>query len=71
MNRSGHVKLDIFDASGRLVRTLADMPFDTGNHILSWDGTDNAGHRLGAATYFSRLQVDGMTVGTERSVVLR
>jgi hypothetical protein len=51
------VKLDVYDLSGRHVRTLVDgrtMP--AGRHDAAWDGRDAAGRRVAAGVYFSHLR---------------
>jgi hypothetical protein len=53
------VRLDIMDAGGRRVRTLADGPLDAGRSMLAWDRRDDRGARLGAGVYFIRLGSQG------------
>ncbi len=55
LTRSGHVKLDVFDVEGRLVRVLADGIREAGDHDLTWDGKDDAGRSLSSGVYFYRL----------------
>jgi hypothetical protein len=50
------VQVKVFDVSGRLVRTLADRKFPAGEHILQWDGVDNAGRQLPRGVYFTQLR---------------
>ena len=45
------VRLDLFDALGRHVATLADRAFDAGVHLVPFDAS-----RLGAGIYFCRVQ---------------
>ncbi len=52
---AGHVKLDLFDASGKLVRTLVDAPKSKGSHSVRWRGTNAAGERMRPGIYFCRL----------------
>ena len=62
--RAGAVTLALYDVRGRAVRTLATgRAMDAGAHRLEWDGTDDAGARVSAGLYFSRL-----TLGGESSV---
>lgn len=50
------VRLQIFDVSGRHVRTLADNQIeDAGTHVVHWDGTDDQGRSVGNGVYFYRL----------------
>jgi hypothetical protein len=63
----GHVKLEIFDVSGSLVRTLVDEPKDEGRHGAVWRGRDDQGRELSSGVYFYRLSVDG--IGTTSKMV--
>ena len=49
--RSCHVTLRLFDASGRLVRTLADRQMDPGRHVVSWDVEDGLGPQIPPGVY--------------------
>ncbi len=51
----GNVTLNVYDANGRLVRTLASGVREAGDHDVSWDGRDNAGATVGSGVYFYRL----------------
>lgn len=52
---AARVRADVFDASGRLVRTLADTRLETGAHALPWDARDNSGVRVESGVYLVRL----------------
>lgn len=62
------VKLFVYDAAGRRVRTLVDRVLSAGPHTLAWDGTASDGHRLSSGVYFYLLKVDGETA--RQSVVI-
>jgi hypothetical protein len=66
------VTLRIFDASGRLVRTLLESDAETlpAVRLTSWDGRDEKGRRVGSGIYYYRLTVSGKDV-SRRMVVLR
>jgi hypothetical protein len=65
------VTLQIFDASGRRVRRLANaFECAAGGWRLTWDGQDDAGRLLGTGAYFCRLTVGG-TVVTQRLQLIR
>jgi hypothetical protein len=51
----GDVTLRIYDASGRLVRTLVDGHEPSGARGVSWDGRDDQGRPLASGIYFYRL----------------
>lgn len=50
-----HVTVSVYDASGRLVRTLLDETRGAGSHDVQWDGRDDAGVTVGSGVYFYRL----------------
>jgi len=52
-----HSSLRIYDAAGRLVRSLPlRQPLTPGPYSLSWDGRDNAGRRVAPGLYFVTLE---------------
>ncbi len=50
------VRLDVFDLSGRRVRTIADRTMPAGVHRLTWDGRNNQGEAQNSGTYFYQLR---------------
>jgi hypothetical protein len=52
---SGQVSVQVFDASGRLIRKLHDGPLPGGEFSLSWDGRDDGGQDLPAGVYFAKV----------------
>ncbi len=52
----GHVKLDIYDASGRHVADLVDADKAPGVYRVTWDGTNESGVRVSSGVYFCRMQ---------------
>ena len=58
---SSHVRLTVFDVAGREVAVLRDAVEEAGPHEVSWYGTSDDGRRLGAGTYFVRLNAAGGT----------
>ncbi|MEO6463175.1 MAG: FlgD immunoglobulin-like domain containing protein, partial [Candidatus Eisenbacteria bacterium] len=53
------LRLDVVDARGRIVRTLAAGALPPGRHVRRWDGRDDRGGRAGAGVYFVRLAMEG------------
>jgi immune inhibitor A len=51
----GKAQVDIYDASGRLVRSFSHL---NGGNIL-WYGEDNDGQRIGPGAYFVQLKIEG------------
>jgi uncharacterized repeat protein (TIGR01451 family) len=51
------VEINLFDVSGRLVRKLVDEPRPAGLQGAHWDLRNDAGRRITAGIYFTRLRV--------------
>ncbi len=58
--RAGHVRLGVYDLSGRLVRTLANGELAAGEHAIEWDGRDDSRAMREAGVYFVRLEAAGV-----------
>jgi hypothetical protein len=52
---AGYTRLEIFDARGRLIRTMVDRVQREGRHTAVWDGRDARGGEVASGTYFYRL----------------
>ena len=59
IDRAADVRLAIFDASGRHVRTLLSGRLPAGELTLTWDGRDDWALAVGSGTYFARLEAGG------------
>lgn len=65
------VNLQVFDLSGRRVRTLlSGESYVSGTHEAVWDGTDDAGRQVASGTYLCRLQA-GAFSQTNRVMLIR
>jgi M6 family metalloprotease-like protein len=53
------VSLEVFDVSGRLVRTLVAAALPAGHQERVWDGRDNRGAPVGSGVYICRLRAGG------------
>lgn len=64
LGREGSARLAVYDAGGRLVRTLVSGPAASGEHSVTWEGRNDAGERLPSGIYYYRLDApDGRTSG--------
>jgi FlgD Ig-like domain/FG-GAP-like repeat len=64
------VSLDVFDVSGRLVKTLVRGPRAAGTHHMTWDGRDQAGQPAASGVYLLRLETP-QGILSERVTLLR
>ena len=53
------VELGIYDASGRLMRRMAEQVYPAGRNAIRWDGRDEDGRRVSSGVYFYRMRVPG------------
>lgn len=65
-----NVHLYVYDASGRVVRTLIEGDLDAGFHEVKWDGRTEGGRNASSGVYFIRLQA-GDSIETRRTVLIR
>ncbi|MEO7263401.1 MAG: T9SS type A sorting domain-containing protein [Ferruginibacter sp.] len=54
---SQKVSINIFDMSGRLVKTLANTDMQAGTHQLAWDAKDEEGNNISAGIYVMRILI--------------
>jgi hypothetical protein len=64
------VRMQVFDAAGRLVTTLADGTFPAGRNHLEWDGRNRAGTPSASGVYFLRFIAPGVHQ-TRKMVLLK
>ncbi len=69
LGQAGRVTAGIFDARGRLVRSLLATTLDVGDHVLRWDGVTSTGIRAPAGMYFLHARV-GTHAASRKVVVL-
>ncbi|MBI5709898.1 MAG: hypothetical protein HZC42_06275 [Candidatus Eisenbacteria bacterium] len=67
--RAARVRLAVFDASGRLVRELADGAFPAGRHAAAWDARDGAGRAVASGIYFLQLEAEGRTLRSRMAAI--
>ncbi len=64
------VRMTVYDAAGRHVRTLAEGLLPPGQHRVAWDGRDDEGRAAATGIYFVRLDAETMRA-REKIVVIR
>jgi flagellar hook assembly protein FlgD len=56
------VEVRVFDVTGRAVKTVANRIFAAGQeHVVIWDGTDEAGNKVRSGVYFYQLKTPTWT----------
>jgi hypothetical protein len=57
----GRATIRVFDAAGRVVRTLVDGDIEPGEHEAVWDGTTDTGQRAASGVYFVKMEIASHT----------
>jgi endonuclease I len=70
LQEPGQVRVDLFAADGRFVRTLLEAARAAGPFELTWDGTDDHGDRVASGSYLVRLQ-SGSVVDLEKVLLVK
>jgi len=70
LENAGHVRLDIFDPTGRLVKTLVDETLPAARHEVSWNGRDGSGLAVASGVYFFSIMADGSR-DTKKMILLK
>lgn len=53
--KAGQARLNIYDVTGRLVKTLHDGHLEAARHTLTWKGRDNGGRPVASGVYYLRM----------------
>jgi hypothetical protein len=56
---AGQALVELYDITGRRVRSLVDHRFAPGYYTVAWDGRDGDGHAVRSGIYFLRLRTGG------------
>ena len=70
LDRAGRIHLDIYNASGQLVRTLVDEDQGPGYYRVRWDGRNLSDHMAASGVYFCQLRSAGR-VQTTKMLLIR
>jgi hypothetical protein len=68
---AGHVTVEVYDVSGRLVRRLVNTHKDAGRHEVSWDGRDMRGSSVHTGVYFYRMNAPGYQSPAKKMLLLK
>ena len=63
--------IQVFDLSGRIVRSLGVDGASGGSSRIVWDGRDAAGRRVASGAYFLRFRIEGHAPQVRRVLLMR
>lgn len=68
---AGHVRISIYDLTGREVKALVDAELKAGEHTQVWDGLDDRGHRVSAGVFWTQMRTQEGYLSSKRLLLLR
>jgi hypothetical protein len=66
----GFVDLRVYDAGGRLVKTLLNQMHPAGSYSVTWTAEDETGNKVGPGIYFIRMEA-GESSDIKKMILLR
>ena len=69
LDGKGLAELEIYDITGRLVKTLFSGVVKAGIYNITWDGTDNDDNHVSSGTYIYRLRTNYNSVARKMSLI--
>jgi len=69
ITRKGNIKVEIFDAAGKLVKTLFSGEQNVGAYTLQWNGRDEKDNRVAQGIYFCYLKTDNTTAVRKLAII--
>jgi len=67
---AGNVKLNVYNMSGKKIKTLVDVHKSAGIYNVKWNGTDSAGREMTSGIYFYKLQM-GSNVQVKKMLFMK
>lgn len=58
LEQSSQIEVTVSDLQGRVVRNITSGNFSAGNHLLRWNGRNDAGSKVAAGLYLIQLRTD-------------
>jgi hypothetical protein len=70
LEKGGHVEMNVYDAAGRKIHTVAKGHFTAGAHEVIWNGIGSDGRASASGVYFIRMKSAG-EIAVRKIVLLR
>ena len=70
LKENSYVEIDIYNLKGERVTSLTKEEYDSGNHEVEWNGTDQFGQRVSPGIYFCRITA-GQYVSTNKMIMMK
>lgn len=60
LQKDANVQIEIYDLSGKSIKTICNSSLSSGSHSYKWDLTGNNNQKVNAGSYVSRLSINGV-----------
>ncbi len=71
LREAGKIQLSVYDATGRLVRSLVNRNQPAGKHVVFWDGKDKEGNSVSSGVYFYQLRTGENALLSKQMILLK
>ena len=70
VKEAGKVSIEVYNLRGQLVKTLVDGVNEAGDHIIVWNGTNEAGKSVASGVYFYKMKANKF-VSTKKMILMK
>ncbi|MCF7919706.1 MAG: T9SS type A sorting domain-containing protein [Candidatus Cloacimonetes bacterium] len=70
VQEAGKVTLEVYNLRGELVKTLINGVRESGDQIVSWNGSDDAGKTVASGVYFYTMKT-GNFISTKKMILMK
>jgi flagellar basal-body rod modification protein FlgD len=67
--QSQKVSIQVFDADGRLIKTIANSQMEAGTHQLTWNAVDENGDAVAKGMYYLKFNAGSYAETKKLSVI--
>lgn len=64
LSEKTRTRINVFDVSGQVVKTLTDTDYDIGSYTVTWDGKNDSGVSVNKGIYFYMIESNNHTVAS-------
>ncbi len=71
LSETAKIKIDVFNAKGRHVKTLINDHLIPASYSFDWNGQDDYGNQVGSGVYLYRMQLNGSNFATRKMILMK
>ncbi len=68
---NSNVELNIYDITGRLVKTLVNENLPAGNYLTKWEGDNASGNKVSSGVYIYSIRVGDRAVNKKMTLLIK